>query len=227
LSPFRCCWTHTEVLPQALDTPGEEYVVKGRQAGRQVVNDHIIAHLGLALGAPTGQPRLIDIPAELIKVEYRLAHIPPGTSHGTLFIRGCFDSQDLIATSELGNRPRLALLAVLYGWVVANDWQFLFEHDPPRLIYSVDHGHFFPNGAEWTIASLFQAPCAVLDPCFADCNLTEAEIRQALSALKEISDESIIRAVARPPDEWGITMNERVALVEYLIQRRQELLQFL
>jgi hypothetical protein len=224
---FRRGW-RTKAEPVLMSCEdGNVYVVKGRQAGRQIVNDHIVACLGQALGAPVGQPRLIHIPAELVAIERNLAHIPSGTAHGTLFIPGCIDQWDLIATSEIDNRSRLALLAVLYGWVTSNDWQFLFRNDPPRLIYSVDHGHFFPGGPEWTVESLLQAPIAVLDLRFAECDFTGNEIRQALSALEEITEETIVQAVARPPDSWGLTMGERVALVEYFVKRRQELLQIL
>ena len=145
---------------------GHEYVVKGQQAGRQIVNDRIIAHLGLTINAPVGEPRVIEVPAELVEIERNLSHIFPGTAHGTRFIPDCFDSWELIATSELENRPRLTRLAILYSWVLANDWQFLFKKNPPRLIYSIDHGHFFPGGPEWSEQQLLEAPHVELAPCF-------------------------------------------------------------
>ncbi len=56
------------------------------------------------------------------------------------------------------------------------------------------------------------------------CGLTNNDIRQALIALKTVTEETIIQAVASPPSEWGITMEERVAMVEYLMKRQQKLL---
>lgn len=200
-----------------------EYVAKGQQAGRQIVNDQIVARLGLAIDAPVGEPRIVDV-TDLAAIEQRLSHIAPGTDHGTRFISDCFDEYTPIATSEPANRPRLARLSVLYGWVFANDWQFLFRKNPPRLIYSVDHGHFFPDGPDWSEKTLLEAPCAELAPCFEDCYLTQEEIGEALQALESVTEEKIIQAVSSPPDEWGLTMGERVTLVEYLTRRKQELL---
>jgi hypothetical protein len=162
--------------------------------------------------------------AELVEIEARLAHIPPGMAHGTQFIPDCFDSYDLIATSEPINRPRLVKLAILYGWVQANDWQFLFTKTPPRLIYSVDHGHFFPNGPDWHKAQLLVAPRAALADCFSSCYFTQEEVQEGLQALEAVTEDKIIQAVASPPDQWGLTMDERVVLMEYLMRRQQELL---
>lgn len=221
---FRRGW-RTKAQPVLLRcADGNEYMVKGQQAGRQIVNDQIVARLGVALSAPVGEPRIIEISRELIAIEPNLAHIPAGTAHGTLFIPDCVDEYELIATSEPSNRLRLAFLATLYSWAYANDWQFLFKRNPPRLIYSVDHGHFFPNGPDWTIEDLRQAPAAQMTSCFSNCGFTLAELAHARTALEAVSGELIIQTVASPPNEWGLTIKERIALVEYLFRRKQELL---
>lgn len=220
---FRKGWS-TKARPVLVKcNDGNEYVIKGQQAGRQIVNDQIVARLGLAIDAPVGEPRIVDV-TDLAAIEQRLSHIAPGTAHGTRFISDCLDEYTLIATSEPDNRPRFARLSVLYGWVFANDWQFLFKKHPPRLIYSVDHGHFFPDGPDWSEETLLAAPRAELAPCFEDCYLTREEIGEALQALEAVTEEKIIQAVSSPPDEWGLTMGERVTLVEYLTRRKQELL---
>jgi hypothetical protein len=225
---FRKGWK-TKAEPVLLKcNDGRDYVVKGQQAGRQIVNDQITARLGFAIGAPVGEPKIVEISAELIAIELNLSHIPSGIAHATLYIKDCFDSSELIATSEPENRSRFALLAVLYGWIYANDIQFIFKKNPPRLVYSVDHGHFFPGGPNWTEYDLIQAPDAKLDP-FLDqhCNFTTDEISSALRALESVSEETIIQAVATPPSEWGLTLDERVTLVEYLTRQQQQLLTFL
>lgn len=221
---FRRAW-RSKAQPVLVNCEdGNEYVIKGRQAGRQIVNDQIVARLGEAMGAPVGQPRLVEVSVELVEIEKRLAHIPSGIAHGTKFIPDCFDSHELIATDQPDNRPRLARLAVLFGWITPNDWQFLFTTKPPRLIHSVDHGHFFPDGPDWTEQQLLAAPHAELASCFSPCYLTSDEIQEALQALKTVTESKIIQAVASPPDQWSLTMGERVALVEYLTRRKQELL---
>lgn len=102
------------VLLQCAD--GKKYVVKGKQAGRQIVNDQIVARLGLAIKAPVGNPQIINISQELIDIEPNLENFGSGAAHGTEFIPNCIDQWTLIATSEPENRIRLATLALLYGY---------------------------------------------------------------------------------------------------------------
>lgn len=203
---------------------GNDYIAKGQQAGRQIINDQIVARLGTALGAPVGSPALIEIAPELIEIEPNLAHIAPGVAHGSRYIPECFDQFTLIATSEPANRSRLMRLALLYGWTHAKDHQFLFSTTPPRLVHSVDHGHFFPNGPNWSILDLEQATPSSLDPYFIDCQFTDDEIQEGRRLLEQITLAEIVSAVAHPPDKWGITVAERVAMVQYLETQRQHLL---
>jgi hypothetical protein len=51
---FRRGWDSAArpVLARGIDT--EEYVIKGQQAGRKIVNDQVVARLGMAIGAPVG-----------------------------------------------------------------------------------------------------------------------------------------------------------------------------
>jgi hypothetical protein len=57
---------------------GQEYVVKGRHVPRTLVNDQIVGHLGKAMEAPVGEVRLVDVPAELIRINSVMGHMPPG-----------------------------------------------------------------------------------------------------------------------------------------------------
>jgi hypothetical protein len=213
------------VLLQCSD--GERYVVKGIHSGRQIVNDQIVAHLGRLLDAPVGVPRLIDVSSELIDLDSNLSAFSPGLAHGTLWIPGCFDAYELLGTGEAENKLRYALLAILYSWVINSDRQFLFNNNPPRLVHSVDHGHCFAGGPDWTIASLREN----LEPKIADgfeaCHFKSAEFQHMLSALTNISKENIFSVVGSLPGEWGITMGEREILVEYLLVRQQRLLSVL
>jgi hypothetical protein len=63
---------------------------------------------------------------------------------------------DIIAEGD--NKYRFAAAAVMYSWLGASDRQFIYGKAGSHKVYSVDHGHFFQNGPNWTIASLSAAP---------------------------------------------------------------------
>ncbi len=214
------------VLVRGID--GNDYVVKGKQAGRQIINDRVVAKLGQAMQAPVGEPYLIEISPELIEINPEFSYLAPGIAHGTKFIPNCSDDRELfLHVDKSKNLERFASLAILYGWMYASDHQFIYKKQSPRLVYSVDHGNFFVGSPEWTIERLCRqvAPAAPdhligttyrLDPTDLDC--------EVFGLQEEISDQTIVQAVGGVPEEWGITIDERLALVEYLIKRHDELI---
>ena len=204
---------------------GRRYVVKGRQVGRALVADQVVGRLGDAIRAPVAEVGIVDVPAQLVAESPYLEPFEPGVGHGSLFIPGCHDSRDVAFAYEQENEERFALLAVLYGWALADDRQFLYQKTPPRLVHSVDHGNFFAGGPEWTIDTLATAPVAEPDTWIAIQAGTRGDaLRAAIAQLRSVADAGIAEAVAAPPGAWGVSMDERVALAEYLAHRRDELL---
>lgn len=214
------------IVSRAMD--GYNYVLKGRQAGRQIINDQIVGRLGVLLGAPVPPIYIAEVDECLTndpdEPEYHYFH--SGLAHASQLISGCMDDRDIFRyQGQLANRSRFARLSVLYGWVEASDRQFIYKSSSPNIVYSVDHGNFFPGGPNWTTGDLVWSSRAVLDPTIArSCRFQATEIQEALTALAEVSEREILETVARPPAEWGITIDERVSLVAYLVYRRQELL---
>jgi hypothetical protein len=213
------------VLVRGID--GNEYVVKGKQAGRQIINDRVVAKLGQAMHAPVGEPYLIEISQELIEINPDFSYLATGIAHGTKFIPDCSDDRELFLHFDKSkNLERFACLAILYGWMYASDHQFIYKKQSPRLVYSVDHGNFFVGSPEWTIERLGRK----VDPAKPDhlivssYRLNDEDLSSALNALREISEQIIVQTVRNIPQEWGITIDERLALVEYLIQRQCDLL---
>jgi hypothetical protein len=213
---------------------GLVYVVKGSQAGRQAVNDHIVGHLGLALGAPTGRPALVRVGQALIDAESELRDLHgsgpfvAGVWHGCQHLGNVSDDREgFLHQGVPENRPRYGRLAILYGWAYSQDHRFLFNKAEPRLVFSVDHGHFFPGGPDWTAGTLAghaNTP-AVPDPAIVGgCALTHAELRGVVGALEAVREAAIVGAVAAPLPEWGLSMDERVAMARHLARRRGELL---
>jgi hypothetical protein len=222
---FRKAWGSASRPVMLLCDDRLEYVVKGSQAGRMIFNDHVVAWLGAILGAPTGMPRIIDVPARLIALEPQMAHMASGLAHGTHWVPGCTEAESIQYTTLPENRGRFAALAVLYGWVSAGNEQFIYKTAPPNLVISVDHGHFFPNGPDWTIDTLAVAPPPQLNPLIAGaCAFTQAELAPVAGRLRTVSDTHIAAVVGRPPAGWNVSRGDRIALADYLATRRDLLL---
>jgi hypothetical protein len=170
-------------------------------------------------------PALVIIPDELQRIEPRLQDITPGIAHGTLFINDTTDRQWISHVDKDYNRTRFALLAILYGWLGAGDHQLVYSNHEPNLVYSVDHGHFFPGGPNWTNESLVMSPgVQPYSELYNGCGLNELDINVALVALRNITDNDIIDAVGIPPDEWGVSMAERIEMTKFIIKRRDNML---
>jgi hypothetical protein len=209
---------------------GKNYFVKGSQLGRAVVTEQIVAHLAIALKAPVPIPRLVHISPTLKQMNASLlGHVQPGLAHGLMAADDASEEKvtDVRHCDVPENRSRYARLAVLYGWVHAQeDVQYFFNKTPPPLVHSFDHAFSFPGGSTgWTPESLQRAPAAALfAPILGGCKLTNEEQIAALKLLELTNEETIVQAVAAPPREWGITIEHAVAVAEFLSRGRAELL---
>jgi len=208
----------------------QEYIVKARHADRsierQMFNDQIVARLGVIMNAPVGKPSLVEISTELIELSPQYSYILSGIAHGTEFIKDCSDDRELFNHIKVPeNRERFALLCVLYSWVYARDHQFIYSKTKPNLVYSVDHGHFFIGGPDWTVERLTQEhhDLEIDSILLKNCKLTEQELKPALIACEAVTENDILNVVASPPCEWNITMDDRMALVEYLTSRQKKI----
>ena len=118
------------------DASGAEYIVQSPHFGpdwaRTLVTEQVVSALGRAIGAPLAEARLVDLPQELLDINRSmLEHLQAGVCHGSRQIANVAQSR-FIHVDQPENRPRFALLAALYGWVVAADHQFLYELAPAQ-----------------------------------------------------------------------------------------------
>ena len=87
----------------------------------------------------------------------------------------------------------LGILITLYG-------TFFYKRSGPLLVFSCDHGHFFPPGPKWNAQSLAAAASAKIDGSFsANCAFIDEEIHKALRALRAVNEDNIHCSVLVPP----------------------------
>src|SRR5438477_3698327 len=139
------------------------YVVKPLRKyadqGRMLFTDQIVARFGTLIGAAVPRVSLITISQTLIDLnpdpQQGLGHCHAGVSHGSELIKDVTERVDQFQhVGDDDNRNRFASLGVLHGWISFSDRQFLYEISDPFRVSAVDHGHFFPNGPNWTLATL-------------------------------------------------------------------------
>jgi hypothetical protein len=190
-----------------------------------IITDHLVGRVGELLEAPVGHVALVNVPAELIAGQgSQLAHVAPGVSHGSKWIPGCTDREGVAHTQLPENRVRFARLAVLYGLFGANDHQFIYRLATPHLVHSVDHGHFFPGGPDWTLEKLSNASDPEADnSVVSGCGISSEELVVASESLSSLHEEAIIDIVASPPTEWVLSLDERSGLMKYIVGRRDAL----
>lgn len=211
---------------------GQRRVLKAvrsdREIGRALFNDHAIGRLGEWLRAPVGQVGFVNISSDLIASSPVIAYMLPGTAHSTERVPDVSERINSLSFCDVPeNLPRYSALSVLFGWVGATgDRQFIFGNKPPNLVHSVDHGHFFPGGPNWTqnsLASFRDAPVAAADLVDA-CGATESDLKPAFQRLRSLTEAAVIQAVMAPPESWGVPLTDRLAIAKYLWRRREEML---
>lgn len=138
--------------------------------------------------------------------------------HGSRWIEGCEYSEVIDDFGIPENRSRFALLAILYAWIQIGDRQFLYRKQPPKLVYSHDHGVCFPTDLA-NPQTCFHVDARIKRAL----DLQPEEIKRAKSALRAVNDEEIASAVAAPRDEWGVTLDDRIRIATYLARVRQEI----
>lgn len=215
------CATHPV---QVRGTDGNTYMVKGCENERCTINEQIVGSLGRRIGAPVADITMVHVSRDLIAMNPEMRHVRPGPAHASLWLDGCSDREWYTRTEDAENDGRHARLAVLFGWLVSNDPQAIYRNAEPRLVFSVDHGNFFPGGPSWTITSLAAAAPPALDSdVMATCRPSRAAVKDAGTELRSVSDIDIANAVALPPEECAIEFEERIALCEFVAARRDEL----
>ena len=199
-----------------------------RDIGRALFNDQTVARMGAALGAPVGDVALVNISPELIAINPDIAYMRPGVAHATLRIPDVSQRIDAVSYAAVPeNGIRYATLAILYGWIgVTGDRQFVFGDRHPNLVYSVDHGHFFPGGPNWSKATLDGTvhPSMPAADLLGASSASLADLDPVYARLSAMSESDILGMVMAAPSSWGVDVVDRIALAQYLWRRLGEML---
>lgn len=208
-----------------LCSDGNKYVFKPPTLQRALVAEHVVGRLGSLLGAPCMEVCYGDVPEDLIAIQPGLAAYKGGKAHATRFIDGLVERRGVPAHFDVPqNRGRFASLLVLYTWLQAADHQLMYELALPNLVYSHDHGLFFPGAHQWSAATIAGSTVTVRDSFFNPIGLQQNEIDPAIAALEGVTDGGIEEIVKSALPEWGVSTAELDALHVCLSKRRLDCL---
>lgn len=210
---------------------GNTYIVKGPHPDpnehlrtRAAFTDQVVGRLGGMMGAPVPLVTLVELPADLVHRDRRLQHFIPGPAHACREVPNVRNWAGLQFVDA--NRERFSDLAVLYGWCSSFDEQYLYEMQPPHLVYSADHGHFLPGGPDWTRRSLRGDASSPIPEVhiLGGCGLSREMLTLSVSKLRGINDADLASVVALPPRGWGIPVSDRIEVGMFLSRRRTQMI---
>jgi hypothetical protein len=205
---------------------GRDYAVKdpnNPQDLRVLFNDQVGARVARLVGAPVPAARVVDVPAAVAAtITFSNGKVAAGGAcHGSQWIERDVRSAPNGAThtTPTENAPRYAALGVLFTLIHNTDRQFLYATTTPRVVYSVDHGHSFGGSPSWTASSLSSAAVPGTIDWVSGVAPTPGDVRPILRRLRGVSPSRLATVVGGVPMTWGVSDDERVAVLDYLCGR--------
>jgi len=201
---------------------GERAFVKSTtspQGPRVCLNEYVVASCGLAIGGPVCRVILVEIPDELAG-NFDGVSVTAGVASASIEVPGVHERRDLAFRGNDDNRRRHAGVVALYLWCFGNDPQWLYDPTQDHTTHSHDHGHYFPDGPNWSIGALVAAVAGLPGIPFSTDDLDGAELRRLAEALRTVDDRLLRALLDRVPIGWPVDDQELAYLGWFLDARR-------
>lgn len=187
---------------------------------RVVVNEFIVGRLGLLIGAPVCEVDVVRIGPDHVGWEFRAGHqLEEGLASGSRDVEGAHEAHQLDHRNQDDNQRRHVGAFALYDWCWGADPQWLFEAPAQERTHSHDHGYYFPDGPNWTGASLQRevsnSHALPQDPS----GLLPAEKERVADRLGTLTADEIGAVLRQVPSSWPVTDEELADLGVFLEQR--------
>jgi hypothetical protein len=232
-----------ESIPKGYSKPqrilfsdGRTYAVKFKNnpsGTRILVNEYISGKLAQLLSLPVVPFEVVEISDDFIKGNpvFSKYKFKSGNQFASLFIDNCIHlSKDSPKQVNINNRNHLAGIIAFDLWIGNTDRKegnVLLEprQEGEYYLHIIDHGRIFAD-AKWTIKTLKKIPKKmVIDQrvhkWFVSQLQSENEIHAAIEKILDLPDEMISDVIDSIPDDWDVSKDERVALVDRLINTKQ------
>ena len=206
---------------RALCSDGKEWWVKPinqLQGGKTIVNDQVLARVGLLIAAPVCKVSLVEVTADTEGFEFRPGQFTvAGLSHGSAHIGDpLVEDRNLRDRNRDDNARRHAGMFALWDWCCGGDDQWLYAGAQDNQAYAHDLGHFLPGMNNWTVDTLTGAVNDPHVPPWPTPGLDIGEVNRLADALEAIDQRALLSALNGVPSTWPVTDAELETLGWFL-----------
>lgn len=207
----------------------QSYFVKSLQTCPQdqqasLAVEQIVARAGRLIGAPVCETTLIRIPAALVGWTPRPG-CPPlqeGLAHASLAVSNAEEHRtSLIARTDDHNSQRQVGVYALYDWCFGTDPQWLYDLDRDRMIFSHDHGLYFPPDGRggWTRQDLVNHADQAHELPDPRSGLAAEEAKKVALVLEQVTRADLTEMLSSIPASWPVSDDDLEALGWFLEHR--------
>jgi hypothetical protein len=186
--------------------------------------EQVVAQVGGLIGAPVCETSLILIPAALAGWTARPGSPPlqEGLAHASLALSHAEEHRPaLIARTDDNNCRRQVGVYALYDWCFGTDQQWLYDLDSDRMIFSHDHGLYFPPAGRggWTRQDLVNHAGQAHELPDPRSGLAAEEAKNMALALEQVTRADLARVLSSIPASWPVSDEDLEALGWFLEYR--------
>lgn len=210
------------------------YIVKFFKKGQEKIlfNEWLGYALARYMGLPIPPSRFVEIPPDfLATIEEKEDIIYTSKQFATQFIPNCLNAHEL-EQPNIVNQDQLAGIITLDYWLYNTDRtrkNVLFKHvENGHYLYMIDLADSFGSFA-WKLEDLQMIDQQNLlksatHQIMASFIKNKEEFEKQLHIIEAIPSLLLREIVEFTPDDWNITKEEKEAIIEFLIFRRDKIL---
>lgn len=125
------------------------------QGGRVVCTEYLVSAAGRLVSAPVCEVRPIRITADFEGMTFPAGlQLAIGIGGASMEIPDAVEERGLSHRDRDDNARRQVGVFALHDWCWGGDSQWLYRTSDDNRLFSHDHGHYFPQGPNWTEAEL-------------------------------------------------------------------------
>jgi hypothetical protein len=192
------------------------------QGNHVLVNEAVLSAAARLIGAPVRPTAHLTVPAAFESENYAPGlRFRAGVAHGSLHLESAEERDDAAYFKRGENASRWAAIVGAWDWLLGDDGQWLYDQSDNYAVWSFDHGFWLGgDGGEWSspmLTRLLHTPWEWDTPL---PGIDVDSLRATADALRRVSSNDILQAVAQAHPSWGTSDFDLETLAWFLFNRR-------